>query len=299
MNKKHLAFGTALALAGIVAAGATRPAQAQGTATPAGDGRFYIELKDAPLSEALEMIFKAAGNQSFVINEAAKAYNIAPITFNNVLWSSAVRQLANQNGFLVRRDADSGTYFVEPRVPVATGLEGGPGGIPGMPGMMAPGLPGRPLQGAAPANPFGGRPGTPTTRVNRQAAPALRPSAGATTADGDKLYRIIPVQHVYVGGIARLFQQAQVIDSIGFLVPESATSSGFGGGSSSFSGNRGGGGGLGGGGWGGQGGGLGGFGGNRTGGGVGNIGGGFGGGISGIGGGGGGGFGGGGGGFGF
>ncbi|HEX8551117.1 MAG TPA: hypothetical protein VF681_06120 [Abditibacteriaceae bacterium] len=260
-------------LALVVAAAFSAPqiSRAQGTATPAGEGRFYIELKDAPLSDALEMIFKAAAVPSFSIAEEAKAINIAPITFQNVQWATAVRQLANSNGFFLQRDAETGAYKVNPRQPAAGAADNPfatpPGGLPvnpfggGRPGMNRPTLNGTP----------------PVTRTNRQTTPGRGGRGGATSTpstprDPNAVYRILPVQHVYVGGIARLFEKAQIIDSTGFLVPQS--NSGFGGGGQGGGGFGGGGfgggqqgGGFGGGGFGGgQQGGIGGFGGGMMGG---------------------------------
>ena len=245
---------TIFTLAAATAFAAPQISHAQ-NATPVGtEGHFYIELKDAPLSDALEMIFKAAGAPSFSIDEGAKAINIAPITFQNIEWTRAVRLLANQNGFLLQRDPETAAWNVLPR-PTAAAADAITGAI------TAPGT-------GLPANPFatGRRPrlnGTPPiTRANPQAVPGLertnpfatggpvmggtgggRGQQGGNVAPGtpknpDAVYRLLPVQHVWAGGIARLFG-VQPFSSEDILSP--AASGGGAGGRGGGGGNNGGG----------------------------------------------------------
>ena len=210
---------------------------------PAGNGRFYVELKDASLADALEMIFKAAGNPSHIIDEAAKAVNLGAVTFNNAQWDNVVRQLVNQNNFKLYRNA-SGTYIVEPRVPVAaTGT--GPGSGQPFPGGGQPfgaAAPPGPFGATVPANPFGGvirGNGEIRTVTNMQTAPDLSSSSNGTdSGDDGKEYRLITVRHVYEGGIAILFGKATVVSTEQFVSPSnSGKSKSGGGGGSSFGSN--------------------------------------------------------------
>jgi len=197
----------------------TLPAQAQNSITPTAPGRFYIELKDASLSDALELIFKAADNPSHIIDESAQKVDIGDFTLTNISWDSAVRQLANQNGFKVSRN-DSGAYVIEPRVPVApTDGSTAPGGLP-----FAPALPSGPS--AVPANPFGGV----TTgafemlpRVATLSNAQTNPFGGGDTGGGasteGKVYKIIIVRHIYAGGVAKLFNNSSVISTESFVSP--------------------------------------------------------------------------------
>lgn len=285
-------------LAGLLAVGlliAEAPAQAQSNITPTGAGRFYIELRDATLSDALELIFKSAGSPNHIIDESAQQVMIGNFTLTNIAWDSAVRQLANANNFKVSRN-ETGAYLIEPRQPVVMGSET-PGGVPGaVP--FAPNTPGG--VGAVPPNPFGGRPtGRPftgarpllTPRVETLADAQTRPNIGGGgtrpgAADEKKDYKVIIVRHIYAGGLAQLFQNASVVRTEDFVSP-GASGGGAGGGAG---GGRNRGGGFGGGitGIGGGGGGFGGGGmaGGGFGGGIGGIGGGFGGNTGGTGGGG-------------
>jgi hypothetical protein len=250
-----------------------RAAQAQDAATPTT--RFYVELKDATLYDALEMLFKAGGNEPRSIDASAKGVLIGSFVRTNVDWYDAVRQLSNDNGFVVTRD-QARTVHIEPRVPAAT--EGGaPGGFG--PGGFAPGgftVPGaRPggfaapgaAPGGLPRNPFGATTARPliqptsydeaggnngegriVIRSNAQTAPAFGGTAGSTARPGsnpDARFKIVLVQHVYVGGIAALFSNVGVISTEQFVVPASAAQGGLGGGGG-FGGNGGFGGGFGG-----------------------------------------------------
>lgn len=203
-----------------------RPALAQASITPTSPGRFYIELKDATLADALELIFKAADNPSHIIDESAQAVKIGDFTLSNIAWDSAVRELANQNGYKVSRN-ESGAFLIEPRTPVAP-ADG-----------VAPGLPGAPAAGGAavPANPFGG--GTAgafevlpplATLSNAQTNPfggGAAAGGGASDAEG-KVYKIIIVRHIYAGGVAKLFGNASVITTQSFVSPASAGGGGGG-----------------------------------------------------------------------
>jgi hypothetical protein len=265
--------------AGVLSLSTGQAAHAQSAITPAGGGRYYVELKDARLADALEMVFKAAGNPSHLIDESAKSVTVASITFNNVAWDSIVRQLANQNGFLVQKNA-SGTTMVEPRTPPAAegGAPAGPGYPPGYPGAAGGTRPNLPPSRTVPANPFGaafeGGESNVTTMANAQfgndpAADTTQGNAqfnnnrnrnnnnnntsnrsGRRQLNPDGEYRLIVVRHIYAGGIANVFADGDVIATEDMVLPASAgsgigSSGGFGGGGF-------GGGGFGGGGFGGN-----------------------------------------------
>jgi hypothetical protein len=264
---------------------------------PAGQMRFYVELKDATLADALEMVFKAAGNPSHIIDDSARMVNIANSTFPNHDWHSIVRQLTATYNFRFSRN-EAGTWVIEPRTPPpppagfegSGGFSGSGGSFPGsgrrrgtgsgpgtFPGAAPGGAFGNPVgsqPGAnVPANPFGGG-NRPAVRnfANPQTAPAFGGGAagGAATDSEEKTFRILTVKHVYVGGIAGMFKGTGIIPTAPFVSPGFANGGGgiggknqgggFGGG---FGGQQGGfgGGGFGGGGFGGGGFGGGGFGG--------------------------------------
>jgi hypothetical protein len=125
-----------LVAAGALLTSAMQPASAQTANTEA---RVFVELRDASLFDALEMVYRAAGNPSHVIDPSAKAVNIGTATFQNQPWTEIVLTLARQNNFRVRNEG--GTYFVSPRPVPTTG--GFPGGFPGA-GGPPPGLGGPP-----------------------------------------------------------------------------------------------------------------------------------------------------------
>lgn len=256
-------------LGGALVLSQVRPASAQSTITPGGNGRFYVELKDATLADALEMIFKASGNPAHIIDESAKQVKIGSISYPNIAPDNVIRQLANDNNFLVKKNS-SGATVIEPRAPVVQP------GNPGMPGMMpgAPGMPGAPVPGgrpAVPANPFGvsleggaapttlayaqfggnNRGGNNRGGNNRGGNNRGGNSRNRTEFNKDGKYQLLIVRHVYAGGIARLFVNGDVIPTELLVYPESALVSGSnssGGGSSvSGFGSSGGSGGIGGG----------------------------------------------------
>jgi hypothetical protein len=224
---------------GLICAGLAAPAHAQVNITPAGPGRIYIELKDATLADSLELIFKAAGNPSHIIDESAQKITIGSFSLTNVQWDSAVRSLANQNNFKVYKN-ESGAYVVEPRVPVAP----------------APGADVPPTGPVQPTNPF--MPRIPRTFNTPQfelvpqpeviASAQTRPSVGGRAGGGadpnaGKDYHYIIVRHLYAGGIAQLFGNATVVPTDQFVSP-AASGGGGSGRSGSRGGNRGGGGGT-------------------------------------------------------
>ena len=300
-------LGTVLVAPGV--------AQAQNSVTTATGGRLaVVDIKDATLKDALDLVFDSAGIKSRSIDASASQIFVPDVVRSNIAWDDLVRSLCLTYDYKFSRNRD-GLYVVEPRTPVGlfnpdgSSSFPGQGGIPGPGGFSAPGgfpgqggFPGRGVT-AAPANPFGfgGAPQGNTrsfgnrqmvpdvqTRANSQTTPGVRGRTGGRNTTGRATeeplkYTIVPVKHVYSGGIASLFANSSTITTDVFVTPGVVNGSGggnggggggFGGGSGSSFG--GGGGGFGGGGFGGGGGigGGGGFGGGGIGGGGGGFGGG-------------------------
>jgi hypothetical protein len=249
----------ALGAIGVLALAAGTTAQAQNAIRPAGGGRFYVELKDASLADALEMVFKAAGNPSHIIDESARTVQIGASTFPNATWDSIVLQLANQNGFLVRTNA-AGTKLIEPRVPQATPGGTAPGGMPGSVPNPFGGPPRPTTPRPVPAIPFGAAlegDGNATIMANAQANRRRTTggaAGGAAGARGQRRqlnpegeYRLIVIKHIYAGGITRIFADADEPYATELMVyPASAANSGGGGGGGGIGGGGIGGGGIGG-----------------------------------------------------
>lgn len=256
MKIRNGGFWSVCVLGGALVLAQSAPALAQSTITPGGTGRFYVELKDATLADALEMVFKASGNPAHIIDEAAKSVRIASLTLPNATSDSIIRQLANQNNFLVKKNA-AGATVIEPRAPVIPPDAMGMPGVPGVPGA-------RP--GIVPANPFGvslegaaetttlasaqfGRGGNNrNNRNNRGGNNRNRRSRSEWNKNGR--YRLLVVRHTYAGGVARLFTNGDVLPTEALIMPESAANSGgmggMGGQVSGFGGGGGRGGGMGG-----------------------------------------------------
>ena len=287
--------------------------RAQNNVSPATGGRLaVVDIKDATLKDALDLVFDSAGIKSRSIDASASQVFVPDVVRSNIAWDDLVRSLCLTYDYKFSRNRD-GLYVIEPRQPVGLfnpdGSQAfpGEGGFPGQGGFpQQGGFPGRGATGSAPANPFGfgGAPQGNTrnfsrgkmvpdvqTRTNSQTTPRVGGRGGgrATTGrDPDKplRYRIIRVKHVYSGGIAQLFAGGDIIPTEVFVTPGDSNSlaggnNNNGGGQGSNNGfggqgsNGGGGFGGGGGGFGGGGGGFGGGGGGFGGGGGGFGGGGF------------------------
>lgn len=219
------------------------PSLAQNVITPSGNGRFYVELKDASLADAIEMVFKASGNTAYIIDEAAKSVNIGAVNFPGAAADAIVRQLANQNNFKVSKNS-AGAFVIEPRAPIIPPSEWG------MPDDMmdTPGI--TPRQGAprgVPANPFGvslEENSQPKTVASAQFGGArntrnrnTRNSRFNRELNPKGEYSLVVIRHTYAGGVARLFSSGDVIPTELLVYPESALNSGGGmGGGGSVSG---------------------------------------------------------------
>lgn len=241
MNIKRSAVAASLAMAGLWSA-ASHPVQAQEAAVE-GQARLVVDLRDATLDDALNMIFKAVGNPTHSIDPAAKTFNIG--TYHNQepkAWNDIVRTLANMGNFSMRRDPGDGSWRIELRAAPTTapGFSSGlpDGGINGMPSNITT---------------FGNRTMS-SVRVSPQIAPRRR--TGTATSGGT--FQIIPTEHVYAGAIALLFVGGDVLPTLDFVLPASAFNVGTTGGSQGTTGGTGGLGGTGGGIGGGAGGGIGG-----------------------------------------
>lgn len=252
----------------VIAQAAAEPADAAGQ--PAGQLRFFVELKDATLADALEMVFKAAGNPAHIIDDSAKGVNISSSTFPNHDWASIVRQLTSTYNFKFYKN-EGGTWVIEPRFPqqfIQGGAEGsedsgsgggfsrrgsrgsGSGGPAGGFGGNSRGGFGSGFGGNqggqrggfggsssnTPSNPFGGgsRP-TVNTFTNRQTLPSFGGGTAAASDSGEeKSFRILTVKHIPARGVAYLFQDTDVIPTEIFVMPagggQNGQQGGFGGG---------------------------------------------------------------------
>ena len=234
-------------------------AMAQGTA---GAGRLaVVDIKDATLKDALDLVFDSAGIKSRSIDASASTVVVPDLVRSNIAWDDLVRSLCLTYNYRFSRNGD-GLYVVEPRAPVglanpdgSAGAAGGgfPGGGQGNNRGNNRGNGGN--VGAAPANPFGfgGAPQgntrnrgngliVPTssdveTLSNAQTTPRAggrrggtgngRTGTGGVGADGQPLsYSIIRIRHVYSGGIARLFNGGEIVYTRPFVTPELNDSTG-------------------------------------------------------------------------
>jgi len=231
--------GWGIAIAGACILGASSMAHAQTVITPVSNNRYYIELKDVSLADALELIFKAAGNPDHTIDEAAKHYFISSLTLTNVAWDDAVMQLVNSKGFKLTRP-NGKTYTIKAPPPPPQQM---PGEFPGEPGM-----PNNPFGASLNDSPevntvanaqFGGRGGNNRGGRNNRNRRSDPNSPPYDIENGT--YQLLLVNHIYVGGLARLFDVGTVVPTEEIVYPESILSSGGGmsggiGGGSSFGG---------------------------------------------------------------
>ncbi len=233
-------------------------AQAQNNVTPAAGGRLaVVDIKDASLKDALDLVFDSAGIKSRSIDASASQIYVPDVVRSNIAWDDLVRSLCLTYNYKFSRNRD-GLYIIEPRIPIGLnpdGSNGFPGqeGFPGQGGFQGQG--GFPNQGgfsgrgvtSAPANPFGfgGAPqGNTRNFSNRQMLPEVQtlansqtnPRAGGrnggrannngTTPTEPIKYTIIKVKHVYSGGIAALFADSSTITTDIFVTPGQVNSGG-------------------------------------------------------------------------
>ena len=211
-------------------------AHAQNNVTPATGGRLaVVDIKDATLKDALDLVFDSVGIKSRSIDASAAAVVVPDLVRSNIAWDDLVRSLCLTYNYRFSRNRD-GLYVIEPRVPVGLNPDGSatgatPGGFPGASGRPGGGV------SSAPANPFGfgGAPQGTTNRGNRLVVPEVQTLSNAqTTPRGGRgrggntrgtgtnpllKYTPIIVRHVYSGGIARLFNGGEVITTAAFVSP--------------------------------------------------------------------------------
>ena len=252
-RKGHAAIWTALSVGACLAV-SSRPALAQEAPSLEAlhpsiapeAARLSLSLPTGSLASALEAIYKSVGNPAHTVDAAARSVTLDAMALRDMDWHEAVGWLAARSGFTLSHDA-LGACIIAPRLSLSAAAAAY---LPMLGDRFLP-----PPTAARAA-----------TQANSQTVPGL--GRGSTSTEG-KDYRVLRVQHVYVGGIAKLFGEGSVISTEDFLLPDSAFGGGLGGGGGGFGGGQGGFGGNRGGGFGGQGG----FGGNRGGGGFGGQGG--------------------------
>lgn len=201
---------TALAGTSLLSAGQSASAQ---EASSSSSTRFSVDLKDATLRDALELVFQAAGNPSHIIDPAASQVRIGAVSFKDQEWRDIVRTLANLNKFRFRRE--SGAWIVDPR------------------------------SSAQRSRGFGTTTTTSfqirdkasfsvETRSNRQFGGGIGGAGGAggiggtgslskpIAIDSNNPWSIIEPLHLYAGAIALFFQGGTVVSSEAFIVPSNA-----------------------------------------------------------------------------
>ena len=251
---------------------ASGAAQAQNNVSPATGGRLaVVDIKDATLKDALDLVFDSAGIKSRSIDASAAQVYVPDVVRSNIAWDDLVRSLCLTYDYKFSRNRD-GLYVIEPRQPVGLLNPDGSSAFPGQEGFQGQGgfqrQGGFPSQGVggAPANPFGfgGAPqGNARNFGNRQMVPEVQTRANSQTtprvggrgggrnttgrtSDKPLRYRIIRVKHVYSGGIAQLFSGGDIIPTEIFVTPGDSNSLGNsngsnGGGSGGFGSSSGGG----------------------------------------------------------
>ena len=96
--------------------GAQHPAEAQaaaGAKPTASSARFSVDIKDATLKDALDLVFMAANERSYYIDAAAKSVRVGTLSFKDQPWRDIVRTLTSLNKFRFART--NGVWVVEPR----------------------------------------------------------------------------------------------------------------------------------------------------------------------------------------
>lgn len=208
------------ALAGTsVLSGAQSVSAQQVSAT--SSTRFSVDLKDATLRDALELVFQAAGNPPHVIDPAANQVRIGSVSFKDQEWRDIVRTLANLNKFRFRRE--SGSWIIDPRVAVS--------------GAQRPRTFGTSTSSSFQMRDKAGF--SVETRSNRQTGGQGGGGGGGggstqsldkpAAVDSNNPWSIIEPLHIYAGTIALFFQGGTVATTESFIVPSVAFSSHLGG----------------------------------------------------------------------
>lgn len=201
-------------LGGTTIASSPQKTMAQGTVPSA---RFSVDLKDATLRDALELVFQAAGNPSHVIDPAASQVRIGSVSFKDQEWRDIVRTLANLNKFSFRRE--NGLWIVAPRTTSASTEYS-----PFFDTTLTRSASMRDMNSLSSAAKF-----TVEARTSRQAGRSGGNSGGngggsnsslskPQAVDSNNPWSIIEPLHIYAGAIALFFEGGTVITTSEFFV---------------------------------------------------------------------------------
>ncbi len=210
------------ALAGTsVLSGAQSVSAQQGSAT--SSTRFSVDLKDATLRDALELVFQAAGNPPHVIDPSANQVRIGSVSFKDQEWRDIVRTLANLNKFRFRRE--SGSWIIDPRVAASGAQRPRTFGTSTASSFQMRDKAGFSIEtrssrqtGGRGGGGGGGGGGGSTQSLDKPAA-----------VDSNNPWSIIEPLHIYAGSIALFFEGGTVATTEAFVVPSAAFSSHLGG----------------------------------------------------------------------
>ena len=192
--------------------GAQHPAEAQAAArakTTASSARFSVDIKDATLMDALELVFMAANERSYSIDAAAKSVRVGTLSFKDQPWRDIVRTLTSLNKFRFART--NGVWVVEPRASNVSGNA----------------IYGTSTRDSAKQSDFS---------VETRGSAQQQPTGGTTgslpiptAVDSNSPWTIIEPQHTYSGAIALFFRGGVVITTQEIIVPSAALSTRLGG----------------------------------------------------------------------
>lgn len=182
------------------------PALAQNTAPPSST-RFTVDLKDATLRDALELVFQAAGNPSHIIDPAASQVRIGTVSFKDQEWRDIVRILASQNKFRLRRE--NGSWIVDPRPDVRAYL----------PSEL--GLPKRDLSVLTTSKADFSVQTLSSAQVGTTTGSTNGTLSRPTPVDSTNPWSIIEPVHTYAGAFALFFSGGTVVGTAEFIVPSS------------------------------------------------------------------------------
>lgn len=229
-NVKTWAALTAFAGASVL--GGVQSASAQDSSSSSST-RFSVDLKDATLRDALELVFQAAGNPPHVIDPAANQVRIGSVSFKNQEWRDIVRTLANLNKFRFRRE--SGTWIIDPRSSASGAQRNRPFSTTTASSFQMRDFAAEPNNAGVKAD-F-----SVETRSSRQTGGqggqgGQGGGTGTTQSlekplavDSNNPWSIIEPVHIYAGAIALFFEGGTVATTESFIVPSAAFVSRLGG----------------------------------------------------------------------
>lgn len=231
--KKVMNIGTWAALTALAGTSVLNGVQSASAQEASSSTRFSVDLKDATLRDALELVFQAAGNPPHVIDPAASQVRIGSVSFKDQEWRDIVRTLANLNKFRFRRE--SGSWIIDPRSAARTSrtFSSTTASSFQMRDFTAK------LRTAAAKTDF-----SVETRSSRQAGGNQGGGGGGgagggggsnqsldkpAPVDSNNPWTIIEPLHIYAGAIALFFESGTVATTEAFIVPGVAFSSHLGG----------------------------------------------------------------------